>query len=300
MNEIMLPWPEPRRPRHSDDDRRPAKPADHPAPHYEIQRVNDDGSTGPLEILPITRTPWQATAGRRGFLGAGIASSVAAMLLSGCNDQDGENPATSATPGTLSPTADPSDSAGSGGGSESGETPTEHPTATKRPRTTRPHKKKHHRTRKPSSPPDDGGGVICTCNKVCTCIPVCQAHHLLDADLTVRHMAEITVLAMGLRELPYLRWAAARADAPLRARIEELIADLRGGRRLELDNLADPGCAPYLTSRDPIIAMMAAQVLALRALSLGTGLTGPTAERAAEAMTAGRALHLERAPAWSQ
>ncbi|GAA4224104.1 hypothetical protein GCM10022254_02860 [Actinomadura meridiana] len=112
-------------------------------------------------------------------------------------------------------------------------------------------------------------------------------------------MAEIVVVAMGLREQRYLRWAADEAPPPLRARIEELVAELVGGRRLEPDDLADPGCEPYLTSGERVVAMMAAQVLSLRALLLGTGLTGITADHAAKALTAGRALHLERAPAWS-
>ena len=37
-----------------------------------------NGSKGPVQILPITRPPWNACADRRGFLGAGIATSVAA------------------------------------------------------------------------------------------------------------------------------------------------------------------------------------------------------------------------------
>jgi hypothetical protein len=112
-------------------------------------------------------------------------------------------------------------------------------------------------------------------------------------------MAVTVVVAMGPRQLPYLRWAASVASAPLRTRINELIEESRNGRRLCLDDLADPGWEPYLTSGDPIIAMMAAQVLTLRALSLGMGLNGATAERVADALTAGHALHLERAPAWT-
>ena len=85
----------------------------------------------------------------------------------------------------------------------------------------------------------------------------------------------------------------------MNTRIEALMEQVRGGRRLVRDDLRDPGCERYLTSGDPVIAMMAAQVLTLRALRLGTGLSGVTADRAARALTVGRALHGERAPAWT-
>ncbi|MET9863066.1 hypothetical protein ABZY93_27950 [Streptomyces smyrnaeus] len=306
MNDVMLPWPEPRRPGKA------GAGQPQPAPHYEIQRVNADGSTGPVEVLPITRPPWAAKSGRRGFLGAGIASSVAAaLLLSGCGDDDSKSPSSPSSPS--SPPPSPSDS---GSGSPS---PTDSAPSPKPPPSTPPSS--------PTSPtyptqpaPSDrypdpvdptygttggttvgggSGGTICTCNKVCTCIPVCQAHELLHADPVVRRMAETVIVAMGTRELPYLRWAAQEAPGALRTRIEALIEELHAGRSLTPADLADPGCEPYLASGNPVIAMMAAQVLALRALR-GAGLTGATAERAAQALTTGHALHLDRAPAWSR
>ena len=280
MSDVMLPWPEPKRPQKE----RPDK--DRLAPHYEIQRVSNDGSTGPIEVLPITRPPWSAEAGRRGFLGAGIASSIAAaLLLSACNDNESESP----------PTPPPSDEL------TSPSYPTE--TSPSYPTETSPSYPTETDTPTYSPPPDTysgGGGVICTCNKVCTCIPVCQAHRLLDPDPIIRHMAEIVVFAMGLSELPYLRWAAGKAPAALRVRIEDLIGRLRCGHSFGVDDLADAEYVPYLASGDPVTALMAAQVLSLRALSLGTGLNGTLAKRVAEVLTAGHAMHTERAPQWSR
>ena len=227
------------------------------------------------------------------------------MLLSGCDDDDPTSPSTpspSYSPSSPYPTDPPS-------------YPTDTPTYPTDP-PSYPTDTPTYPTDAPTYPTDPPspvdptygstggssvggtGGTICTCNKVCTCIPVCQAHKLLDADPVVRRMAETVVVAMGTRELPYLEWAATEAAPPLRSRIEELIAELRDGRRLGPDDLADPGCEPYLTSDDPVVALMAAQFLSLRAVR-GSGLSGVAAEHAARALTAGRALHMERAPAWT-
>ncbi|MEV5576167.1 hypothetical protein AB0L06_39565 [Spirillospora sp. NPDC052269] len=283
MSDVMLPWPEPRRPR-KDGEEGVRKDAPKAAPHYELRQVLDDGSAGPVEVLPIVRPPWEAKAGRRGFLGAGIASSVAAaLLLSACGDRSN------------GPSGDTDSPGDSGGPSDSpSDTPYSPPDSPYSPPQYTP----------PANPPDNGGGGvgggrICTCNKVCTCIPVCQAHRLLDGDPVVRRMAETVIVAMGPAELAYLRWAADEADEPLRARIGELIAEVEGGRVLQPGDLSCFECAPYADSDDPVVALMAAQVLMLRALSLGTGLTGGLAVRTAEVLRAGKALHTERAPAWS-
>ncbi len=252
------------------------------APHYEIQRVNVDGSSGPVEVLPIVRPPWNAASGRRGFLGAGIASSVAAaLLLGGCGtDEEPQAPPSSPTPSSEEPTYEPTDE------------PTDEPT---------------YEPTEPDPPTfgdDDGGGggggQICTCNKVCTCIPICQAHRLLSPDPVVRRMAEVVVVAMGVSELAYLRWAASGASGPLRARIEGLVDEVCWGRRVRPDDLDDVGCEPYLDSGDPVVALMAAQVIVLRALLIGTGVTGAVAGRVARALVVGHALHRERAPAWRE
>jgi hypothetical protein len=309
MNDVMLPWPEPRRPRK--DKVEQAQPAQ-AAPHFEIQRVNADAgddSDERVEILPVTRPPWAAKAGRIGFLGAGVASSMAAaMLLSACSSEDDSEPPFSPSPSEYdSGTPTPTDSW------PTYPTPTETDPSSPWPSPPTDIPTYPTETAPTDSYPDPGtptygttggsvtggsGGTVCTCNKVCTCIPVCQAHELLNPDPVVRRMAETVVVAMGTRELPYMRWAAREASAPLRTRIEELIGELRDGRGLTDEDLADPGCEPYLDSGDPVIAMMAAQHLGLRA-TRGAGLSGAAAERAAAALTAGHALHRERAPAWS-
>lgn len=54
-------------------------------PQFEIRRVFADGSQSPIEVVPLLRAPLDVVAGRRGFLGAGMAvSAVTALLLSGC------------------------------------------------------------------------------------------------------------------------------------------------------------------------------------------------------------------------
>ena len=35
-------------------------------PHYEIQWVCNEGPPGPIEMLPITKPPWDAESDRRG------------------------------------------------------------------------------------------------------------------------------------------------------------------------------------------------------------------------------------------
>ncbi len=298
MNDVMLPWPRPRRSGKDQPD--PGQPSG--APRYEIQHMAQEDPTSPVEVLPVTRPPWTATSGRRGLLGAGIASSVAAALLLGGCDDGGSEPASSPSPAGSRPSSRPPTHAprtqtpSPSTSSPDLSTPTYEP-PTYDPPTYEPPTPTYEA---PTPTYGGGGGVICTCNKVCTCIPVCQAHHLLHPDPAIRQLAEIVVLAMGTRELPYLRWAADEAPAPLSTRIEELMEEVRGGRRVGPGDLGDADCEPYLTSDDPVIAMMAAQVLSLRALSLGTGLSGVTAEHTARALTTGHALHLERAPAWSR
>ncbi|MGP3991019.1 hypothetical protein [Streptomyces sp. 3N207] len=307
MSDVMLPWPEPRRPGKDGKDRTAENKT---APHYEIQRVNADDSSGPVEVLPITRPPWAAKSGRRGFLGAGVASSVAAaLLLSGCSDDSGSGSPSSPTPSdsesSYSPTPTEPDYSSPPTYPDDTDTPSYTPTPTESPTygtggtTTGGTTTGGSTYGSTSSGSTGSGGTICTCNKVCTCIPVCQAHELLNPDPVVRRMAETVLVAMGERELSYLRWAAGEASAALRTRIEDLTAQMCDGRRLAPSDLADPGCEPYLTSRNPVIALMAAQVLTLRALLHGARLTGTTADRAAQALTAGYALHLRRAPAWS-
>jgi hypothetical protein len=291
MPDVTLPWPQP--PRRRRDDSQPKAPV----PHYEIQWVCNEGPPGPIEVLPITKPPWDAESGRRGFLGAGIASSVAAALLLSACSSGSKSPSTSTTEETPTTTE---------------ETPTtteETPTTTEETPTTT---EETPTTTEEATPPPPGGrtcvcdmvqgcscDTVCTCNKVCSCVPVCQAHRLLDPDPAIRHMAETVIVAMGTDQLPYLQWAATAAPDPLHDRINELGAQLRSGRTLAVDDLDDPGCERYLSAGDPVVALMAAQVLTLRALRLGTGVNSLIAKSVADALTVGHALHLARASAWT-
>jgi hypothetical protein len=109
-----------------------------------------------------------------------------------------------------------------------------------------------------------GGRTSCSCNKVCVCIPVCQAHRLLHADPVVRVMAEELLLAMRERESAYMTWAAGRAEPALAERIGQILGAIRAGRQ------PNPGrwpgfqeCVARLDDRDEVVAIMAAQMLDL-------------------------------------
>ena len=110
-----------------------------------------------------------------------------------------------------------------------------------------------------------GGGSYCSCNKVCTCVPVCQAHHLLHNDLIVRSIAEQLLLLMGTREFEYMDWAASQLGNPLRKRIRHIMCLISNGHTANPDSW--PCVAQlqvYLQHEDEVIAFMAAQMLANR------------------------------------
>jgi WD40 repeat protein len=121
------------------------------------------------------------------------------------------------------------------------------------------------------STPVTSSQSFCTCNKVCVCIPVCQAHRLLHPDPAVRTMAEQLLLVMGARELAYMQWAANSADKQLRKRICDVINAITNDAR------PDPNCWPTmfacmhrLDDADEVVAIMAAQMIRLIALTSGT------------------------------
>lgn len=107
-------------------------------------------------------------------------------------------------------------------------------------------------------------GGICTCNQVCICIPVCQAHRLLDQDPVVRTMARQLLLMMGQRELEYMHWAADCAESQLRNRILSTIIQIQAGLQSDPSQwptVAD--CVSRLNHEDAVTATMSAQVLTL-------------------------------------
>jgi hypothetical protein len=119
----------------------------------------------------------------------------------------------------------------------------------------------------PPPPPQSGdsyggGGSFCQCDQICTCVPICQAHKLLDGDPVIRAMAEQILLFIGKAEREYMDWAAARSPLPLRHCIQGLVHDIEQGR------LPAPGgwwpadeCERYLDHADPVVRVIAAQTL---------------------------------------
>lgn len=109
------------------------------------------------------------------------------------------------------------------------------------------------------------GRTYCSCNKVCVCIPVCQAHHVLDARPAVRTIAEEILCVMGEDEFDYMEWAAASAPTPVAARIRSIMHEIEGGR---VANQADwpcvQTCETLMDDSEPVVALMAAQILDLR------------------------------------
>lgn len=55
-----------------------------PAPSYELRSIHTDGSKSAPQIIPVTDIPWEASAGRRGFLGSGMAIASVLALATGC------------------------------------------------------------------------------------------------------------------------------------------------------------------------------------------------------------------------
>ena len=116
--------------------------------------------------------------------------------------------------------------------------------------------------------------TYCRCNKVCTCIPVCQAHKLLHSEPIVRRMAEQLLLIMGRREFGYMQWAAEQSEPHLRGRIRRQMTAIRNGAQpdratwptlLELEQ--------FLDSQDEVVAIMAAQMCVQVARATGCTMT---------------------------
>jgi hypothetical protein len=109
------------------------------------------------------------------------------------------------------------------------------------------------------------GGTYCACNKVCTCIPVCQALRLMHVDATIRFMAEELLLVMGAREHDYLRWAADRSGPELRRRIQQVARSIDEGAKPRAGRWPSrEHCVAYLGHEDDVVSIMAAQLLQLK------------------------------------
>ncbi len=108
------------------------------------------------------------------------------------------------------------------------------------------------------------GRTYCSCNKICTCVPVCQAHKLLHGDRIVRHMAEQLLSTMGRSEFEYMRWAASCSSPRLRDRINVAIDDIDNGAQPALSRWPTLNqVTNYLDHHDEVVAIMAAQMSTL-------------------------------------
>lgn len=117
---------------------------------------------------------------------------------------------------------------------------------------------------KPRSGMRSRSSSSCSCNKVCSCIPVCQAHLLLHKSTTVRSMAEQLLLAMGKMELTYLKWATNSAGGLLRERLSDLMARIERGELPDKDRWpAAAECLSLLDDEHFVVSVMAAQFLSI-------------------------------------
>ena len=140
-----------------------------------------------------------------------------------------------------------------------------------------------------------GGGSYCSCNKVCTCVPVyyCQAHRLLDRDPLVRGLAEQLLLLLGRENFSYMRWAASEVRGTLRQAIGSMMRSIAAGRVAEPQRWpGDAILAGYLDHRDQVTSLMAAQLIVLRRRRGGNARSGRLLARAQAVLRSGQARHL--------
>lgn len=112
---------------------------------------------------------------------------------------------------------------------------------------------------------NDGGGSYCSCNKVCVCIPVCQAHKLLHPDKFVRMLSKEILLFMGKKEMDYMKWAAGNSKKKLKPVIISLVKKIKKGMQPKFENWPSiDRCTAYLSHNDKVISIMAAQMINLQ------------------------------------
>lgn len=103
--------------------------------------------------------------------------------------------------------------------------------------------------------------TYCSCNKICTCMAVCQAHKLLHDDNLVRLMSEQLLFIMGYKEADYMRWAAEQSPPELRRRIVETIDEVLKGAKPAVSSWPSlEKLFAYLDDADEAVAIMAAQM----------------------------------------
>ena len=136
------------------------------------------------------------------------------------------------------------------------------------------------------------GYTYCSCNKVCTCVPICQAHRLLHDDPNIRLMAEQLLLAMGVGELDYMRWAATQSDQRLRRRIGEVMETIVGGAKARISRWPSTHLLTrYLNHPDEVTRIMAAQMVSLGRRARSDILPPHTRRQIVSLLKRSRALH---------
>lgn len=119
-----------------------------PKPHFELSRVFDDGSSEGPEIVPLAALPWGLRTNRLGFLGAGVTAAFVLAQM-GCGPENDNQQKREARE--------------------------------RRQREARERQQREARRRRKDAQDNDqgppqggvvGGGSYCSCNQVCTCIPV--------------------------------------------------------------------------------------------------------------------------------
>jgi WD40 repeat protein len=142
--------------------------------------------------------------------------------------------------------------------------------------------------------------TYCRCNKICTCIPVCQAHKLLHEDATVRLMAEQILFMFGRREFAYMRWAANQSSPQLRDRIFSTMRKINDGARPEVSKWPElDALARYLDDSDEIVRIMAAQISAQLACIRQVTMTAEMMRKVADLAQRSRQLNWIHAKARS-
>ena len=190
-------------------------------PQFELTRVIDGQPPEPPEIVPLAALPWDSRTDRLGFLATGM-TVAAALALAGCGRDSTETPRT--VDGTSADAAAAAQrkrdwDAAAKRGRELEERRTRALRVRRRKRRREAARRRGRReaerrraaelARQAAPPPPPpppvagygGGGSYCTCNKVCTCIPVSD-RALKTAIVSLAATGSHSTLATGGESVP--------------------------------------------------------------------------------------------------
>lgn len=184
-------------------------------PEFELTRVYADGTKDSPEIIPVSRMPWDTRMERRGFPGVGVGvASVLVLSTSACSST---NKAHDLRVSALAISPDGKTLASGEG--EGVVTLWDLENKSSRASLFDPKVRQYE----PSAPSNSsgssgstgvgsGGGTYCTCNKVCTCIPVPSDRNAKEAFETTDPL----LILQRLSELPIQTWNYKWNDAAIR------------------------------------------------------------------------------------